>query len=956
MHWRKARNYHRGSIEQLESRRLLASNTKPDTSERQEIVGGVESERGAFGFAVSLQDNGQHFCGGTLIAPETVLTAAHCVEGVSISRISAVVGREHLSTSDGQRAGISQIIVHPDYDAESLDSDIAILILQDTVVELPIGYLTDANEGLASPGEIATVIGWGTTREGGFAVDNVREAQVPIVSNAVANLPQSYGGDITDHMLAAGFAAGGVDSCQGDSGGPMIVSDAEGNPQLAGIVSWGEGCGRANKYGIYTRVAEFAPWIDEQIGINSTGEVNFSQPRYVADNEATIVIRDGNADSSQPITVVVESASGDVENVVLRPFATGGFRGTIGIAAADPTVQNELLEVSGEEEITVTYVDEDDGSGEQLTHSNVALVVMDDFPNGPSSARTIETDSEIEAEIEVNADVDWFQFEAVAGQGYEVAVELDSLNDSVVTLYAADGERVLAFDDDSGRQLGSKVTYFPSQSGMIFIETGGYAAANIGTYTLTLTETDTPSDDHSDFIGNATFLDTATREGGVVDTQEDADWFEFAVENGRTYQIDVVVRTLTDSELRLFDENGVELAHNDDVGARNRGSRIYYRATEDGTKFLEVTGFSDATGSYDIVVQTADDDHGNDATTATGLGAIGTTSSAEFGSISPQDVDWFSFEVEENQFYELRTFFTGPGNTSTFDTIITLFDEAGDRSLAENDDHLEQLSSRIVWQASTSGLHHVQVAGFGDSEAQYRINVRELSSPPVDDYGNRSDLAADIEMGESISGNVNYESDVDWLRFDAIEGLQYTFEVALQSLTDSVLQLYDSDGTTLLLENDDIEFPDRSSLLNWTADASGTRYLRVSGFDGFRGTYRLNTSFDFAIGDFNEDQSVDATDIDLLFETLSEGRTDTLFDVNGDGVVNTNDTDHLLGAIGTLPGDTDLDGKVEFDDFLKLARSFGAEGGWADGNFSADPLVDFQDFLALARNFGESAA
>ena len=954
MHWRSTRNYQRGRIEQLEFRRLLTSNTKPDTSDRQGIVGGIESERGAFGFAVSLQDNGQHFCGGTLVTPDTVLTAAHCVEGTSISRLSAVVGREHLTTSDGQRTDISQIIIHPDYDADSLDSDIALLILQDSVLELPIGYLTEVNESLASPGTNATVIGWGTTREGGFAVDNVREAQVPIVSNSVANRPQSYSGDITVRMLAAGVAEGGVDSCQGDSGGPLIVSDAEGNPQLAGIVSWGEGCGRANKYGIYTRVAEFAPWIDDRIGINATGEVNFSQPRYVADNEATLFVRDGNADNGQPITVVVESVSGDVEDVVLRPFASGGFRGTIVITDAEPTTQNGLVEVSGEEEITVTYVDADGGNGESLTQTNVALVVMDDVSNGPSAARVIEANSETSAEIEVNADVDWFQFEAIAEQGYEVAIELDSLNDSVVTLYAADGERVLAFDDDSGRQLGSKVTYFPQESGTIFVEAAGYAA-NIGTYTLTLTETDTPSDDHSDFIGNATFLEVATREGGVVDTREDTDWFEFAVESGKTYQVDVVVRTLTDSELRLFDENGVELAHNDDVSPRNRGSRIYYRATEDGTKFLEVSGLRSATGSYDIIVQTADDDHGNDVSTATALGTIGTTSSAEFGDISPQDVDWFSFEVEANQFYELRTFFTGPGNTANFDTIITLFDDLGERILAENDDHLEQLSSRILWQATSSGLHHVQVAGFGDSEAQYRINVRELNSPPFDDYGNRSELAADIEMGDSISGNVNYEADVDWVRFDAIKGLQYTFEVQLQSLGDSVLQLYDSDGTSLLLENDDVDFPDRSSLLNWTADASGTRYLRVSGFDGFRGTYRLHTSFDFAIGDFNEDQSVDATDIDLLFAALSDNSSDVQFDVNDDGVVNNSDKDHLLlNVIGTLPGDTDLDGKVEFDDFLKLARRFATEGGWADGNFSPDPLVDFQDFLALAQNFGES--
>ena len=303
-------------FESLEHRRLLASDFKPTSlDEPQAIVGGDEVERGTEGWVVSLQSRGGHFCGGTLVSAVAVVTAAHCVEGESTVGLSAVVGREDLDRGDGQRTDVTQIVVHPNYDSDSLDADLAVVFLENAVSELPIRYLTPSDGNLAAPGTDATILGWGTTREGGASVTKLRSATVPIVSNAVANAPVAYRGGITDNMLAAGFATGGVDSCQGDSGGPLVVADGDGNPRLAGVVSWGEGCARANKYGIYTRVTEFAEWIDEQVGVDSLGEVNFSQPRYFANSIAEVRLRDGNLVTSRPVDVVLRSASGDEETL-----------------------------------------------------------------------------------------------------------------------------------------------------------------------------------------------------------------------------------------------------------------------------------------------------------------------------------------------------------------------------------------------------------------------------------------------------------------------------------------------------------------------------------------------------------------------------------------------------------------------------------------------------------------
>ena len=93
----------------------------------------------------------------------------------------------------------------------------------------------------------------------------LQKVNVPLVSKAACNDKAAYGGDITDTMLCAGYKSGGKDSCQGDSGGPLVVTDANGETVLAGVVSWGEGCARANKYGIYSKVSSAISWIADKM-------------------------------------------------------------------------------------------------------------------------------------------------------------------------------------------------------------------------------------------------------------------------------------------------------------------------------------------------------------------------------------------------------------------------------------------------------------------------------------------------------------------------------------------------------------------------------------------------------------------------------------------------------------------------------------------------------------------
>lgn len=233
------------------------------------IVGGEPAQPGAWPWMVSLQNSGEanghnaHFCGGSLIAADWVMTAGHCVENTSPEQIVAVIGRHTLSSAAGERLAIDRIVVHPNY---GNDNDIALLHLATPSQNRSIAPLAGAQVALSNPGTLATVTGWGTTTEGGSIPDQLQQVQVPVVSTAACNAPDSYGGQVTENMLCAGYAQGGKDSCQGDSGGPLVVPDGNGGWLQAGIVSWGNGCAAPNFYGVYTRVTAYEGWVRQYAG------------------------------------------------------------------------------------------------------------------------------------------------------------------------------------------------------------------------------------------------------------------------------------------------------------------------------------------------------------------------------------------------------------------------------------------------------------------------------------------------------------------------------------------------------------------------------------------------------------------------------------------------------------------------------------------------------------------
>ncbi len=249
-----------------------ASNNKSS-----KIIGGVEASPGAWPWMGVLVTAGgelsqSFYCGASLIGSKWIVTAAHCVNGISASSIEVVLGVHNLATGSGERHTVKKIYVHPSYNSFSEDSDIALLELNESSSFQPIS-LVDA--GMNIDGYTATVIGWGNmSATSSNYPDVLQQVEVPVVTNDECNENYSvlpwYDNPITDTMVCAGYDQGGKDSCQGDSGGPMMISH-EGAWKLAGVVSWGEGCARPNFFGVYSRVSALRDFIDETIAEGDSG-------------------------------------------------------------------------------------------------------------------------------------------------------------------------------------------------------------------------------------------------------------------------------------------------------------------------------------------------------------------------------------------------------------------------------------------------------------------------------------------------------------------------------------------------------------------------------------------------------------------------------------------------------------------------------------------------------------
>jgi secreted trypsin-like serine protease len=236
------------------------------------IVGGSDAAPNEFPSVSEVVIAKGFLCTGTLIAPDTVLSAGHCASitggaGVASPAVYPPQAIEVFIGSNkpgqGEKVPVSSVKTHPDY-LLSDGYDISIIKLSRASTKMPTPVSGAAEESLFAPSTLETIAGFGTTEEGGDTPDTLQKAHVPITTDAYC--ADAYSSFEAQTQICAGYPQGGVDTCQGDSGGPMFGRNAAGALRVVGATSYGDGCARPGKPGVYARVGDdtLREWIRSQ--------------------------------------------------------------------------------------------------------------------------------------------------------------------------------------------------------------------------------------------------------------------------------------------------------------------------------------------------------------------------------------------------------------------------------------------------------------------------------------------------------------------------------------------------------------------------------------------------------------------------------------------------------------------------------------------------------------------
>ncbi|XP_042352898.1 vitamin K-dependent protein C [Plectropomus leopardus] len=245
-----------------------SSYTKPQDGLMPWMVGGEVGKKGESPWQVlMLNARGRFHCGGVLIDESWVLTAAHCLDNTF--RVSVRLGDYERHRDEGTEVTLSVIktFKHPNYNSRTVDNDIALLRLQGPapfsqyIVPACLPTREMAERVLHLNGTVTVVTGWGKEDLDSTKFSSALNViNIPLVDRSICSHQMSH--NISNNVLCAGILGQRLDACEGDSGGPMVTLYRD-TWFLIGLVSWGEGCGREDKLGIYTKVSNYNEWIDK---------------------------------------------------------------------------------------------------------------------------------------------------------------------------------------------------------------------------------------------------------------------------------------------------------------------------------------------------------------------------------------------------------------------------------------------------------------------------------------------------------------------------------------------------------------------------------------------------------------------------------------------------------------------------------------------------------------------
>ena len=507
-----------------------------------------------------------------------------------------------------------------------------------------------------------------------------------------------------------------------------------------------------------------------------------------------------------------------------------------------------------------------------------------DFPTTTATTGRVEVGASATGNIDRIFDQDWFRVDLEAGKTYQIDMKgegggggtlddprLFDIRDSDGTAISGTANDDADADNDN---YDSQIIYTPTTAGTYYL-VADHKGNGTGTYTLSVREV-MPPDDSANVSEGGTDCPSNTATtcevdigGSATGTLDpgDRDWFKLELEAGTRYQIDVEGAdtnrgTLPNPDTVVLDAMGANLIVNQlSVGDTNSGvgenSRTIYTPEEGGTYFVQVRDPSSSTGTYTVSVivlgangnSEADTDF--PATIATsGRVDVGASATGTFVGI---ERDHFRVDLEAGTRYQIDVEGADTGRGTAADPRVVLHD-ASNTQLGANDNSGVGKNARMIYTPTAAGTYYVHVAG---GPGTYTLSVREVTPP--DDSANVSEGDGDlhagttttgrVQVGGSVTGNIDSEDDKDWFKVVLEAGKTYQFDMEgvdteRGTLTNPWLFLRNEPGTLIITYNDDryngnIRLSRNSRIIH-TATAAGAHYLEARGSIRKMGTYTLS--------------------------------------------------------------------------------------------------------------------
>ena len=447
---------------------------------------------------------------------------------------------------------------------------------------------------------------------------------------------------------------------------------------------------------------------------------------------------------------------------------------------------------------------------------------IDEQPCWIGEAKAATIGESVQGVVDYEGDSDLFVFEAEEGTLYEIDVAWGVMSEPVAAVSLGDGWKIVS-DDSEDFGSAARIVWEASRSGSHYIDAGSFEEGGTGSYTLTIVVSDI-IDDHSG--SEATAVTIGEPVLGTVDYEGDFDVFVLEAEERRLYEIDVSLGTwLYATQVVVYDAYFSKLAYNSECGDPP-GSCLVWEAPRSGRYYVEV-GDGSGAGSYTLTIDILDvvDDHSGSEATAVMIGE------PVLGAVDYwDDFDVFVFEAVAGRLYEIDV---ALGTLS--DSFVEVYDDSDYSGLAYNDDCGDSSGSCLVWEAPSSGSYYVYVDSSeigGTGSYTLTIDISDVS----DDHSDSPSGATAVTIGEPVLGTVDDWDDYDFFVFEAVAGRLYEIDVALGTLPDAFVDVYDADYSELALSDACGNSPVPCVL--WEAPSSGRYYVEVGAQSG-AGSYTL---------------------------------------------------------------------------------------------------------------------